>query len=94
MIITDDLINSLWFTTQISSGPNVIIYYDRRKDEFKATLHSVSDTDDYQIIFVYKTQEHLMMLEQNLKSLIRYKINQFLAEHRNQKIDSILDSID
>lgn len=89
MIITDDLINSLWFTTQISSGPNVIIYYDRMKDEFKATLHSVSDTDDYQIIFIYETMQHRMS-EENLKSLIKNKINQFLAEHRNQKIDYIL----
>lgn len=91
--ITDEMISEFWFTTQISSGPNVTgcvvyVYYDSLDDSVKC---SFATKPNGIIIFTYNTFEHLMMSESDLKSLIKTSIINFLLPyHRSDRLDSLL----
>jgi hypothetical protein len=87
--ITDEMIHGFWFITQISSGPNVYIYYDDRDDSIKS---SFSKLPNGVIIFTYSTMDHIMLSESDLKFLIKTSIINFLLPyHRSDRIDSLLD---
>lgn len=86
--ITDEMISEFWFTTQISSGPNVYVYYDSLDDSVKCSFATIPNGI---IIFTYNTFEHLMMSESDLKSLIKTSIINFLLPyHRSDRLDSLL----
>lgn len=94
--ITDGMIHGFWFLTQISSGPNVYIYYDDRDDHYQDQSHSIrssfSKLPNGVIIFTYSTMDHIMLSESDLKFLIKTSIINFLLPyHRSDRIDSLLD---
>lgn len=94
MVVSDELINSLFFHTQLSSGNDVVIYHNRLTDEIKSSL--VSPTGDpyfNEVIFTYNPSLHHHMSEDEIKTQIRDVISGFISELREQKIDSILKKI-
>jgi len=87
--ITDEMIHGFWSITQISSGPNVYIYYDDWDDSIKS---SFSKLPNGVIIFTYSTMDHIILSESDLKFLIKTSIINFLLPyHRSDRIDSLLD---
>lgn len=87
--ITDEMIQKFWFTTQISSGPKVYIYYDSSDDAINCSFSTIPSGE---IIFTYTTFEYLMLSEVELKSLIKTSIITFLLPyHRSDRINSLLD---
>lgn len=87
---SDSDIEVLAFSCLISSGPVVYIFYNYETERFESRFHK-PESKSFIIIHEYHPGRDRFTKMDKLSDLISTKINEFISNTRESKINSILE---